>query len=290
MVPAKQTIFNSSPVNSVARLFSVAGIFILCFGSAAVLVFVRNCAPPIPDRERRLFLLIWICPGLLFFVFIFLKFVNSGYLLVISPPVFAWLGSRASISYASLRFRKTVKIALVVAFAGANSLVFLMAPVYCSYASVRNFEAELENVVRTLPQIASPADTIIVGFDSHFLGYRHAGYYLPDWLSLQFPEVRLTSGTRVFTMEGRDTRLRSKLLSTRFKHFVLFPLPSDDHQYEAYMNHVRARFPQGALRSLTAGAREYSFGETKDLPLLFPTTATDLDSVTDAVHSPVSSR
>ena len=134
---------------------------------------------------------------------IFFKFVNSGYLLVISPPLFVWLGFKASKWYEGLRFQKPVKIAALTGFAVANSFVFLLAPVYCSYISVRHFEAELESVLRSIPQIASPADTMIVGFDSHFLGYRHAGYYLPGWFTAQFPEVRLVSGMRVFAMETR---------------------------------------------------------------------------------------
>jgi hypothetical protein len=41
---------------------------------------------------------------------------------------------------------------------------------------------------------------MIAGFDSHFLGYRHAGYYLPDYVVVQYPEVKLSSGTRAFAM------------------------------------------------------------------------------------------
>jgi hypothetical protein len=35
-------------------------------------------------------------PGLLFFTFIYLNFVNSGYLLVLTPPLFAWVRKTAS--------------------------------------------------------------------------------------------------------------------------------------------------------------------------------------------------
>ena len=82
----------------------------------------------------------WVAPGLLFFTLIFLLFVNSGYLLVISPPVFAWLGLQASEWYAA----KPGKIALVLAMAAANCLVLMFAPVLL-YASVRHFETELRD-------------------------------------------------------------------------------------------------------------------------------------------------
>jgi hypothetical protein len=70
-------------------------------------------------------------------------------------------------------------IPMIGGCAAVNALVFVYAPVYCSYGEVRRFERELQNIIGVLPQIASPGDTMIVGFDSRFLGYRHAGYYLP---------------------------------------------------------------------------------------------------------------
>ena len=92
---------------------------------------------------KKIFTWVWIGPGLMFFVLIFLKFVNSGYLLVISPPVFVWLGLCASRWYADVRLLNPAKITLITGFAAINTLIFLYAPVYCSWASVRHFEAEL---------------------------------------------------------------------------------------------------------------------------------------------------
>jgi hypothetical protein len=277
VVPAKQTVFNSSVANSIARVFSIVGIYLLCFGCAALSTFrlgrVDPGTAPDADRRKKIFTWVWIGPGLVFFVLIFLKFVNSGYLLVISPPIFVWLGLGASRWYADLRLGKAAKISLAALFAAVNSLIFLYAPVYCSWASVRHFEAELGSVLAAVPRIASPADTLIIGFDSHFLGYRHAGYYLPAYVVAQYPEVRLVRGIRVFVMEHADTRLEDSLPMTGFKNFLLFPLPADDAEYRDYMKKVRARFPAGALRTVMKGGREFSFGAMTDLPLLFPVAA-----------------
>ena len=270
IAPAKQTVFNSNPAVSLARLISVAAIYLLCFGCAGLAAFRRASRAA---RRTKLFIWMWVAPGLLFFTLVFLLFVNSGYLLVISPPVFAWLGWRASEWYAAVRMRKVAKVTLIVALAAANCLVFAFAPVYCSYASVRHFETELGDVVRLIPEVASPSDTMIVGFDSHFLGYRHAGYYLPRWFTAQYPEVRLEAGTRVFVMEGGDTRLAARLPLSRFRNFVIFPLPGGDPEYLDYMRRIRARFPRGALRTVIAGGREFLLGSVSDLPLLFPTAA-----------------
>lgn len=290
MVPARQTVFNSSPANSIARLVSIAVIYVLCFGCAALLTFRLSRVAADMDRKKKVFTFSWIGPGLLFFGLIFFKFVNSGYLLVISPPIFAWLGLCGSKWYADLRLQKAGKIALTTAFVAANSVIFLYAPLYCSYTSVRRFEAELQRVLISIPQIASPADTLIVGFDSHFLGYRHAGYYLPGWVVAQYPEVRVASGIRVFVMEHRDTRLMGRIPLARFRNFLFFPLPSDDAEYREYMVRVRARFPPRSIRSVTAGGREFFMGPIADLPLLLPDATSDMYSARDIAPIVVNGR
>ena len=141
---------------------------------------------------------------------------------------------------------------------------------YCSYGAVRRFEAELRNIIEVLPQIASPRETLIVGFDSHFLGYRHAGYYLPDYLTVQFPEVRLASGTRIFAMRNRNTQLVTGLPATPARDFVLFPLPAAGDEYAGYMALVRKRFPPGRLRKVVREGHEFAIGPVADLGLLFP--------------------
>jgi hypothetical protein len=266
-VPGKQTM--GSPIAvSVARILSIAGIFLLCFGCAAPLVFRWGRVDQGAGPSKKIFTWVWIAPGLLFFGLVFLKFVNSGYLLVISPPVFAWLGHVWTSAGPARRLPRT---ACVGAFVVVNTAIFLFAPVYCSYGSVRRFEAELPSAVEAIRRTTSPADTVIVGFDSHFLGYRHAGYYLPQWITVQFPEVRLASGIRAFSMEHGDTTLRATLPLPGITRFVFFPLPSDDREYRDYTAGIRARFPADALTTIKSGGVELTTGDVKYLPLLFPT-------------------
>jgi len=269
-VPSRGTVFNSSGFNSLARATATLGIYFLCFGCAALLPFRARSGDSSSGRPKTIFTLVWIGPGLLFFTFIYLKFVNSGYLLALAPPACAWMGLWASTWYANTDWSRALKIAAIGGCAAANTMVFVCAPVYCSYRAVRRFEAELRNIIQVLPQIASPRETLIVGFDSHFLGYRHAGYYLPDYLTVQFPEVRLTSGTRVFAMQDRDTWLERGLPDTTVHDFVMFPLPSGASEYRDYMALVRKRFPPGALRTVRRGGHEFAVGPMADLGVLFP--------------------
>jgi hypothetical protein len=163
-----------------------------------------------------------------------------------------------------------LKVLAMGGCAAANTMLFVGAPVYCSYGEVRRFEAELRNIIGVLPQIASPRETLIVGFDSHFLGYRHAGYYLPDYLTVQFPEVQLRSGMRVFAMKNRDTRLEAGIPDTPYHDFILFPLPLGASEYSDYMAQVRKRFPADGLRTVMRGGHEFAVGRMPDLAVLFP--------------------
>ena len=269
-VPSRAMVFNSSVLNSFARASVIVGIYFLCFGCAAILPLRAWRADSPLNRRTAIFTLVWIAPGLLFFTFVFLKFVNAGYLLALAPPVCAWMGLWASHWYASLRFRRGLRMLAISSCAAVNIAIFIWAPVYCSYREVRRFEMELKNIIRVLPQIASPRETIIVGFDSHFLGYRHAGYYLPDYLTVEFPEVRLTSGTRAFVMRHGDTRLESTIPVGSIQNFVLFPLPPGDSEYRDYMALVRKRFAPGELRNVAGGGHEFAVGSVSDLPVLFP--------------------
>jgi hypothetical protein len=269
-VPSRGTVFNSSAWNSVARAATILGIYFLCFGCAALLPLRARSGNSPAGRRRTVFTLVWIGPGLLFFTFIYLKFVNSGYLLALAPPACAWMGLWASTWYANLHLPRALKIVAIGGCAAVNTMVFVCAPLYCSYGEVRRLEAELRNIIQVLPQIASPRETLIVGFDSHFLGYRHAGYYLPGYLTVQFPEVPLTSGKRVFAMQDRDTRLETGLPATPAREFILFPLPSGASEYSNYMALVQKRFPPGELRTVVRGGLAFAMGPVADLGVLFP--------------------
>ncbi len=270
-VPGRASIFNSSPLNSIARAATIVGIYFLCFGLAGLLALGAGDSL-LEYRGRVTFARVWIAPGLLFFTFVYLKFVNSGYLLIVAPPIFAWMGFWANNFYRKLRLPRPARVLLIVACAVANAAIFVFAPLYCSYREILRFESELSNILTVIPRIASPKDTMIVGLDSHFLGYRHAGYYLPDFLTVQFPEVTL-SGTKVFAMRNRNTGLMTTIDTSAIRNFVIFPLPRNDPEYSDYMAQLRKRIPSADLRVLARSGNGYAFGPVDDLHCLFPRTA-----------------
>jgi len=161
---------------------------------------------------------------------------------------------------------------LVGAAAAINLVMFLRVPLYFSYRQVQRSQQELTAALAAVHRSTNPEETVIVGFDSHFLGYRHAGYYLPEYLTLQFPEVPLASTMGVFAMRHKDTHLVSPLHVGSFREFVLFPLPSSDNEYREYMQRVRDRFPNGVLHTTTQDGLEILTGPVSALSVLFPNT------------------
>ena len=270
LVPARQTVLTSSITTSLVRICLIVAIFGLCFGPAALFTF-RGSGSPAPSGTR-IFTWVWISPGLLLFTCVYLKFVNSGYLLVLMPPACVWMGRWAADWYAGVRLKPSLRIMLVAASAAINTLIFVRAPLYCSYRQIRRSEQQLAAVVASVQQISHPQQTLLIGFDSHFQGYRHAGFYLPDYLTIQFPEVPLESATGVFAMQNRQTKVERQMAVGSFRDFILFPLPLSEKEYVDYINRIRARFPPGDLRVITQNGIEFLHGPISSLPVLFPNT------------------
>ncbi len=157
---------------------------------------------------------------------------------------------------------------------------------------MRQFEAQLDGIRTALPQLGAPNDLLILGFDSHFLGYRHAGYYLPGYLTLQYPEVKLNEGTRIFAMQGQDTRLLASLPAGPYKRFVVFPLPGTDAEYQHYLDTFKKLLPAQDLEYVNVGGRQFVTGPiTGSAPALPQSCAGDpLGHIRSACIRPASLR
>jgi hypothetical protein len=293
MVPSKSTVFNSSPANSVARAFVIIFIFLLIFGAASLASLRALASSSAADTRKKNFTLVWIAPALCFFTFGYLKFVTSGYLLLLCAPACMWLGLWVSEWYQTSQWPRSMKLTVIAVGTAANVFIFIASPFYCSYLQVRRFERELEGIKTAIPQVGSAQDTLILSFDSHFNGFRHAGYYLPDYLTVEYPEAHLNEGPRIFSMYERETRLVTALPSAPYTRFVLFPLPEED-SYKQYIQKVIERFPDKSLHTVHSDGREFVTGSIADLPLLFPeATVTTGRSVYVPLHpgkQPVNSR
>jgi len=270
MVPAKNTAFNSPLANSLARACFIALIYFLCFGPASLAPLLAPREPEFSQKARTLFTAVWVVPALCFFTFIFLKFVNSGYLLLVAVPGCVWIGHWIADWYDRVRWPRAVRLALLTLCAAVNVAIFLAFPAYCSFRSVRHFEAELTGVKAAMPQVGTPNDLLVVSFDNHFLGYRHAGYYLPGYLTLEYPEAHLPGGARIFAMHNRSTELLPAVPAGTWSRFVLFPLPSGNAEYAHYIDDVVKLLPVNDLHTTFLNGHAFVTAPIRDLALLFP--------------------
>jgi hypothetical protein len=270
MVPSKGTVFNSSPITSVARALTILYIYFLSFGAASLVPIWTMFGTKEAEKSKKLFTAFWVVPALCFFTLIFLKLVNSGYLLLTAAPACIWLGAWTAEWYEQGAWPKALKLAAISAGVAANVSIFLAFPAYCAYRSVHRFEAELSSVTTAMPQVGSPENLLIVSFDNHFLGYRHAGYYLPNYMTVEYPAANLIEGSRIFAMHGKDSFLLTALPTGNFTRFVLFPLPGGEPEYVEYMDKIEKMLPAGDLRNVSLGGHQFVTAPIKDLPILFP--------------------
>ncbi len=269
-VPSKNTVYNSPIATSLARALFIAFIYFLCFGPATLAPLLAPRQPAASQKARTIFTAVWVVPALCFFTFIFLKFVNSGYLLLVAVPGCIWLAHWIADWYDRSRWPRAVRLALFTLCAAVNVAMFLTFPAYCSYRSVRHFEAELNQVQTAMPSVGMPGDLIIVSFDNHLLGYRHAGYYLPGYLTIEYPSVQLTEGVRIFSMKDQQTELLDALPSGTWTRFVLFPLPAGNQEYVHYVGDVVKLLPAKDLQTITLNGHPFVTAPIQDLPLLYP--------------------
>ncbi len=284
LVPGRDTVFNSSPGTSIARAATVAFIFVMTFGLAGVASIRLLRAGYVPDERKRWFTVVWVLPALCFYTFIFLKFMNSGYLLILIAPGCLWLGSSAADWFRSSMWPRHLRIAVVALCAIGNTYLYTASPFYCSYRSVRRFESELAEITQEIPRIGQPGDTLIVGFDSHFLGYRHAGYYLPGYDTVEFPGVVIGEGYRIFAMRDGQTTLSGGLPPGNWRQFVFFPLPAGDGKYADYLAGVEKKVPTGGLRTVHIARFDYVTGPISDLQVMFPAAGAPAAGVYPPLH------
>jgi hypothetical protein len=275
-VPSKTTIFNSSPLNSIARAATITFIYVLTFGTGSLAAIAASRHTPVRSLEFR-FSAVWAIPALCFFTLIYLRFVNSGYLLLLVAPGSIWVGRWLAEWYRASRLPRGAKWSILTAGALVNIAVFLFSPLYCSYRSIRGLEAQLRRVDQALPKVATPGRTLIVAFDSHFLGFRHAGYALPQYQVIEYPEVALQDGVRVFAMRGLNTSLLQSLPVVASDRFIFFPLPPGP-EYRKYLESVTARLPAGDVKVLHADGIDFLTGSIACLNRIFPQMAPTLPS------------
>lgn len=267
------TVFSNSllePLNLTAgRLAAVILGLTLCFGALTFVSLWPTSKPHSHSiHEIKRFCWVWLTPGLLFFTLGFFRFVNSGYLFVLVPPLFAFAGAKLAAKAVPLKGAVWKPLAIFAVCGVINTGLFLYAPVYSSYQAVRRFEKTLANVVQHAQQHREVEIQVIVGFDLHFMSYRHFGYYLPEFTTVLYPPVDLPEGSKVMTLRGRQTVKLSELALRDGDRFLIGIPPGAE--YSKLLDVVSRLFPEGVLFPVGPKDQSYLAGQARDLGTVFP--------------------
>jgi hypothetical protein len=250
------------------RALSVAAVYVLILGAAAPLPLMRR--PPARfEAPKRLLAAIWIAPGLLFFLLIFMRLINAGYLLLLMPPVFAIIGAQAAEWFEEAKSAPLARRVAVSGFVLFNFAIFLFNPTTFSYNQIRTDARETLEYVTTVRKAVSPRNTVLVAVDNHLHGARHAGYYLPEFLTVEWPEFESESGIRVWAMRNGQAELLRKIPSHEFREFVYFP-PGPNGPNSVIAEYGKVQLPAGTLAIERVDGSELFTGSTAELWRLFP--------------------
>ena len=280
-VAGQQTAFTTTEVGGLwlvfARAVAIIVIFAVTFGFfsfstvSLAATWGRRTDGAERNVERSLFFIVWLVPGLLFFTFIYLNYVNSGYLLVLTPPLFAWFGRAASTGLTL--GGKRARAIQFAALAALNTWIFLSAPMYFSRRSVLEFEREWSRTVEFVRATYDPETTVLIGLDAHFHGFRHASYYLPEYRIFAYPAARVAGQIRLLTAQNRDSRMAAPPRSLLpYQQVVLLPMPRGGDT-EGYFEKI-VESASGFRQTLTAN-RIGASGPISSFKSLYPTAYPD---------------
>lgn len=253
---------------AVVHLAMMAFFFLVSFTAAAPFILMRGLSLGSWAAQKR-YVLIWTVPGVLFFTFMYMSASNMGYMAVIFPPLFSIIGAKAAKWYEQIGRGLQFKMGFVAYFMLVNTIVYLYVPYYMGYHYTKDYENDLLLTREILTQTIDPANTLVVALDAYGHGFREAGYYCPDYLVVQHPEMAFSSGIKVFAMHDRKTVLLDKIPMDRYSSFVIFPA----FPYENVQEYIWKMFPEGSVSTISKNGYTFIEGSSSELKYLFPQTA-----------------
>ena len=254
--------------------------FVFSLGFAAPLIFIRSIKITYPKNVFP-FLMCWTIPGLIFFSIIFFHPMTMGYALYIYAPLLILSGAKASKWYFDSPASKYLKNTVIGALIFLNTGLFLFGPMYFSWSQIKLVENYLSYMTQDVKKTFSNRDTVLIGFDTVLYGFRQVGYYLPDFKTLEYPEVTTHDGIKVFSMHHQQTTLLNNSFDHAIKHvLIVCPLICESDatnskkiNYEVHIqSDLAKKLPKYSLKLLKKEGGEYLLMEPKYLPVLFPNT------------------
>lgn len=159
----------------------------------AVYVLVRNRSVSVLKNTKSIFLVCWLAPSLMFYLFFFIRQDNPGYVLLLMPPLV--LTAAKALTYLSSELEELsgknihrILFSLVILI---NAIIFLFPHNALSRNGINEHDRNIENVLSNL-KIFNPETTIFFVGPYTFYSYRHLMLYLPEFTVFQV-DTRISS-------------------------------------------------------------------------------------------------
>jgi len=206
------------------------------------------------DHKRALFFGLWLLPAFLFHLIIFTHPAVPGHSLiyVVGFIVLAARGLEYISERTSLQGRRRYSFTAVRAFllgltVTFNACFFLFTPYPLTAGNIAGHDRTLSAYIDAVRSDFSPDDTEIIGTDRFMYSYRHAMYYMPEFIVYDSEWHSTPDGPRLFWGKGRSTRMARYIeAGPKIKRFVYFI---------NYDNSDRGSLPAGShIKELPGGS------------------------------------
>jgi hypothetical protein len=199
------------------------GIFILGLSTYSL---IRQKKLGALDKQKTLFILMWITPSILFYLLIFIHPANPGYVLVFLPSLL--LLTAAAIGYLSdnikIVFKKDLGKSILSLILIVNTIIFVFAKYPYTYQNIKEYDSNLPMLLNSIKSF-DPLTTGVFATEYLYYSYRHIMYYLPEYYVY---DAGFSGERKLFWGTNRTTHLSDDfILPKNIRKFVV-PLVNDE--------------------------------------------------------------
>jgi len=190
-----------------------AGICVLSFAAYYV---IRRRRLKYLDRAKVYFFSFWALPSVFFYLMVFIRPANPGYVLIFLPALCILLA--VSIGYLSGEFKKIIKkdiyIPVVTLVIVTNLYVFIFSSYQASYRQIKKHDYDLSIMLHNI-NLYDPTKTVVFVREPYiFYGFRQIMYYLPEFRVYQIDTAIAPTGEvrKTFWGVNRETFVTDEII------------------------------------------------------------------------------
>ncbi|OGW42791.1 MAG: hypothetical protein A2Y66_02565 [Nitrospirae bacterium RBG_13_41_22] len=205
-----------------------AGIYVL---SLAAYSLIKHRRLKYLDRAKVYFFSFWVLPSVFFYLMVFNRPTNPGYVLIFLPALCILLV--VSIGHLSSEFKNIIKkdiyIPVVTLVIVINLYVFFFSSNQASCREIKKHDYELSIILRNI-KLHDPTKTVVFVQEPYtFYGFRQVMYYLPEFRIYQIDKAISSTGEvrKTFWGLNRKTFLSDEIILPKSTEYFIVLFLSD---------------------------------------------------------------